>query len=446
MESLIDSLSLWYEKSPAARAIVVVLPLGAGLHEFLIAHAQATRETSDKLENNKPYLERLEQALAIDKFLLRSVRAMNPSTPKSTMNKTYKFALSGEAKDLGVDVGKMLSFLEAANTSSLFREKPFKPVLEINCLDINDTGISEISFKANNQLLTTIKNSRLLWPCNCKLKEYRISKKKNSSILSNCDIHDSPKGQELTDLFTNELVQIKFRNVKIIWQQHEELWPPSIDAFYFVNDLRNIGLTESKIKSVIDVGCGTGFMGIWLAKNNKSIKDLSFCDWLLSPLILTAINSSMNLDDTLVKRRYLLGLGFDWVNSRHIEPIHDMMICNPPYLPSLDGYSDLPIASTVFGTDLIDDVIKNGHNHARKVFLSFSNLAKREAEESASRWGKKLVAIGPAHIVPFRISHVCDNHDYIDELIDERGLKYKPQSDFPLQHSVQVFEVLQDVA
>ena len=118
------------------------------------------------------------------------------------------------------------------------------------------------------------------------------------------------------------------------------------------------------------------------------------------------------------------------------------MVCNPPYLPNLPGFSKLPLASTVFGTDLLENIIRLGHGLAKEVIISFSDLALPEAKEAAEKWGKKLGPIGRSHRVPFRVSHVYEEHDYLKLLIDERGLEYTPNEIFPLYHTLRTYRVV----
>ena len=117
------------------------------------------------------------------------------------------------------------------------------------------------------------------------------------------------------------------------------------------------------------------------------------------------------------------------------------MVCNPPYLPSFPNFHELPLDSTVFGTDLLENVIAAANSRARNAFISFSNLALPEKEDVEKRTGAVLKEIGEPHRIPFRIAYLYDRHDYIKKLIEERGLEYFPGKPYPLWHTVQTYQI-----
>lgn len=443
IRKFLNRFSLWYEERPLARGITTSIPIaGPGIHEYLMALAFEHRKTLPLLQSNQPYLKRLDQAFHVDHYLMQTVRALNTDTPSLVLNRAYKMILDGNSEEIGVDVPETLSYLSDESTSLLIRSTPPSPNISLICGHLDNDLISSIEFKSSDKTHFSIRDAELLWPCNCKVRAFNVSKESNKINVADCPIHQKDIDNEVSNLFGNEFVEINFDDISIIWKESDGLWPPSIDAFHLVKDIESSGIVTKNIKTIADIGSGTGFIGIWLATKYRSINNIIFSDWLLSPLILTALNSSLLLDDTLVKRKYYLGLGFNWINNHKQEPIKDLLICNPPYLPNLGGFSDLPLASTVFGTDLIEDVIRYGHDFAREVIISFSDLAIIEANNAAHTWGRILEPIGKGHRVPFRVSHAYDQDEYIKLLMDKRGLEYSINENFPLHHTIRTYRVL----
>jgi len=437
---LMQKAVFWYESKPWVRGLITAVPsVGGGIHEFLMSTASAYRKINPPVQDSRPYLERIEKAFAVDTFLMSAIGSMSVDAPRNLLYKTYSHLLKGNADEKGVNVTETLSFLEDSKASALFRTNPPSVDLEVKCSDFHKDNISELLFSSEGNNLAKIDNAELLWPCNCKVGEFTVSGEHRDTNESDCPLHSRDEKKQVSEKFESGLVQIEFDEVQVLWRQCDQLWPPSVDTFHMVKDIESSGIIDSKTHSVADIGCGTGYIGIWLAKKFNSIKEVTFSDWLLSPLILTALNAASNLDDTLVSRRYCLGLDIEWVNKLTVDNMSDVLVCNPPYLPNLPGFSELPLASTVFGTDLITNIIRSGHKLAKEVIISFSDLALPEAKKAEKKWGKRLKEIGGPHYVPFRISSVYEKPDYIKLLIDKRGLDYSPDKAFPLYHTLRTY-------
>ena len=276
------------------------------------------------------------------------------------------------------------------------------------------------------------------WECNCGAP-YPPGHKRMP-----CPIHkNQPLGDYVTEAFGHGLVKINYDGVSVYWRSAKDLWPPSIDAFHMVRHLAEDGYESLPARSICDLGCGTGFLGIWAGSKNRSHKHITFADWLLSPLLLSHGNVVHCSEATRFRPHYRLGLHDDWVNppTRGSANRPDVVLCNPPYLPILSGFEDLLYDSTVAGTDLLEYVIENSHELADRVYVSFSSAATKEAEAAQQRGRKILRRLGDPEPVPFRVNHAFKRPDYIQALLDDNRITYQEDGLHPYWHTVSTFEV-----
>lgn len=252
--------------------------------------------------------------------------------------------------------------------------------------------------------------------------------------------------------FGKRFTKIHYDGNEFLWFQHKSLWPPSIDTFIMMEKLRNFSaVLEGDNKVVVDIGSGTGALGIWLASNNHSIKELYMSDWLFSPLFLSRINADRNRDKTQL-RNIEIDLA---LNSRMNFAIYDekfggnkladILVCNPPYLPVPDGFEELAAEQTTMGTELLTDIIKYGGNYSKRVFVSYSHLVQPEVDHAKNEVGVNLKPLGPQISIPFRVPLALENVDYLLALIDGRGLEVRPHDPHGhiFWHSVNTYEVVQ---
>ena len=120
---------------------------------------------------------------------------------------------------------------------------------------------------------------------------------------------------------------------------------------------------------------------------------------------------------------------------------YDVAICNPPYLPLLDGFDEIGLESTVAGTDLLTNVIMRSKTLANRTYLQFSNLSQPEAQVAQKKAGLKLRPVGKERLVPFRVRVLWERSDYLDVLIKERGLIEKKNSRHRFWHKLQTYVI-----
>jgi len=209
-----------------------------------------------------------------------------------------------------------------------------------------------------------------------------------------------------------------------------------------VEDLEMSNVLSRHITSVLDLGCGTGMLGLFVAKHCSSVQRMVLADWVLSPVLYSALNVARNRGllagtDLVLK----LGLNTSWQAKGQSGLPCDLALCNPSYLPVLPGFHDVRVSTTVAGTDLLQYVIREHRRIGKMVVVSFSHLAMPEAEAAAQESKSRLEALGPAREVPFRNPYAFERPDYLRALTETRGLRIDAARRHRFWHLVQTFLV-----
>ena len=101
-------------------------------------------------------------------------------------------------------------------------------------------------------------------------------------------LKDNPIWMEFQKDFNKKII---VGNENLWFYCHESVWSPSIDAAFLIDVLLNKeNIDKSNIETVLDFGCGTGVMGISIAKLNAKIKNVNLIDSNESALFSTFIN------------------------------------------------------------------------------------------------------------------------------------------------------------
>jgi len=106
----------------------------------------------------------------------------------------------------------------------------------------------------------------------------------------------------ILSLFGHNTV-IEYDNIIIIW--NEGIWPPSIDSLLFMRAMRHSNFLTKPIHSIIDLGCGTGVLGIYLAKNNSHIEHLYLVD--INPEAIEISRYNVNFNQLKNNIHYCIG-------------------------------------------------------------------------------------------------------------------------------------------
>lgn len=449
LSPLFDWLKRLYAQSPLFRGVVQVIPwVGPLLDELLAQGEESGLETYDDIR---------QVCGEIDWQLLNSIGDYVAGPGKDRLNaeaimESYRLQMSASLDNHNLNREDALRELQwPSNLSDLTSTIP-RPDLTIEV----DGQEERVEFILRGEKSLTVEGAELLWDCSCNedavVEQYESEDATDPS--EECPIHnDSEIAKQIDSSFSNGLVEIVYEETSVLWRQKPQFWPPSIDAFHFVEDLKKDGLYgDSSIRKVLDLGCGTGFIGQRLASLNESISHIKYSDWLLTPVAYSALNwyrqgelSSRTSIDLHV------GIGVEqtdltkqsWSLTR--EKPYDVVLCNPPYLPlpkPIQGDAQtIPLESTVSGTALLQSVIRNSKSLTDQLYVAFSNIALPEATKAAGEVGLSLKKVGPSRAVPFRVPVALQHRDYIEWLLEERSLDYRSGSRHRLWHRVATYTV-----
>lgn len=219
----------------------------------------------------------------------------------------------------------------------------------------------------------------------------------------------------IAELFGQNTI-IEYDGVSIIWNY--KVWPPAIDSLFLAKILRETDYLNRNIRTVVDVGSGTGFLGIYFCVKNKAIKEVYAVDVDPEAARWTAVNAIKNN----VADRILVCVG-DGLRPFREMPFADLIICNPPYIPTPPGE-----ASNAFnpygGTYLLENVITSARKYSDgELIIVYSSVSAVEVEKSKKKEKLKGEILGRLKI-PFRVPAVLSNRRWLDFLINQRGLKF----------------------
>jgi methylase of polypeptide subunit release factors len=373
----------------------------------------------------------------IDSRILHPIRDHRLLTQEELIGE-YSLLLRAEFKEeCNMELDDFLEELESFNFLKNYEFLKINPDLVVNI----DKDFNKIIFKYD-ELELTIDNPKLLWDCHCHFKpEDRTKKAANTP----CPIHRYELGAEVDSKFGEGIVQIQYDGIKVLWHESDEFWPPSVDTIRMFENLKRDGVMNKQLRSVIDIGSGTGFLGIAIAKLNQHIQKLYLSDWLFTPVVLSRINWEINKGNkTHVSCIPLIGIGKNWLNHNSPKEPFDICVCNPPYLPSLENFPEIPMSHTVGGTELLEFVIKEGHKIAQEIYVNFSNLADEEAFSAAAEVNAELIKIGEQYKVPFRVPHAFNVRNYVKELSEKRGLEVSESETYKYWHTITTYKIIYD--
>lgn len=239
-----------------------------------------------------------------------------------------------------------------------------------------------------------------------------------------CPIHSQRHAAVITRAFRDSLVRINWDGTTILWQRQLSLWPPSRDSFELASRIRRSAEEDlAECRTLLDLGSGTGFLGIALAGHCPKLRSLDLADWLLLPAFIGAVNLALNRQRVQKARcRVLLGMHTSWLEQAGRARRYDVVVCNPPYLPVLAGFEAIGTHAVVGATDLLEHVIEAAPAIGARVFVQYSSLARQEVARARRRSGVRVRPLGSSIRVPFRVIPAFEVNGYVSALRRKRRL------------------------
>ncbi len=376
----------------------------------------------------------------IDEKTREIVRQLS-NDDQSKSNKNYETVLTGALAQKNISLNSLLEDFRREQKNKMSSEEIMKSInVHVDVKPKFDT----IQFQSEEiELPIIVEFPKLLWDCHCETPNGVIPRKFINQKFRDqlCQIHSNKHGTDLHQRFVRDLNLITYNDIKVVWKQSAEFWPPSIDSFVLVKNLEDEGIVKNNCETLLDLGSGTGFLGIYMYQKNQSIKEVYFSDWLLTPLFFSIINWELNSSKNRIGKAIpLLGLGTTWFLNKHIPDRFDICVCNPPYLPDLNRFSQIKIDHTVGGTDLLIHLLKR-REIAKDVYVNISNMAKDEANRCARKMNIKMERIGNSISVPFRVATAFKCTGYVQELVKRKKLIVNDNSEYRYWHRLATYKL-----
>jgi methylase of polypeptide subunit release factors len=391
--------------------------VGTSLHEIELSPSKVQRATLfDFIELASLFAE-------IDASIMPIIRDTNADS--AVLSTAYQDLFEFRADRRGLDLKPLCDRLNTAGFwSNCFFNLP-RPGLRIQVAD----NLDSISYVIDSETLT-VQKPILMRNCLCADMERPDPE---------CAIHSKPYGSEILTRFDSGIVRLEFMQTDTFFRLEKSLWPPSMDSLIMASRLRQIGVFEKHFPRVLDLGSGTGFLGMIAMKQNRGTKLIHLSDWMLSPLLWGSFNCFQNRKNREhVEVRAILGrFGENLPSDR---PPYDLCLCNPPYLPEFRSSPELNMRSAVYGTELLRYVILNHRQLAHKTYMQFSNIALDDAQTACKEAGARLVAVSDPTRLPFRPSYRQLNEDYL-RFLKDRGLIVDQSKTYHYWHEIQLYTV-----
>lgn len=356
-----------------------------------------------------------------DKLLRNTVRDLRPTTQRQVHDELVDRAAATPTHEVTEQFDKDRRLRQAYKQST--------PELTVTVSDSFD----RVRFRVGDNADLIVDDPELLWDCNCHGDARSYAASDWETPPTECPIHDAPGGPVVSEAFNSGGVQIRYDNVEVLWYNSPAVWPPSMDTLRFYQTIDR-DLSPQAPSSVLDIGAGTGFLGLALVAGNRPVERLVATDWLLQPTLTTAINVAHTVQpqwgvDTIVKPTF----GVDWA-ANELSPVPNICVCNPPYLPAVDEHPSLRYDYAVAGTELLEQVVRRAPELGSTVYVAFSTLAEQEVENTAGDSGCEINRLETVN-TPFRVPPALADDDYRGTL-HSRGLRHEPTHRHPYWHDV----------
>jgi methylase of polypeptide subunit release factors len=210
-----------------------------------------------------------------------------------------------------------------------------------------------------------------------------------------------------------------------------EVFGPSIDTLVLAEMLAQkiYESPDSNCKRALEIGCGNGLITISLAKYCPNLELLQSIDINFNALICTNRNLNGNVRLFLLKKKDLF-LTAGHFNPNFFSSKFDLIVCNPPYIPTLQGgLKPLESQSTFFqaigGLDLIEATLKSIKkilSHNGKLLLMASNLSLEYTLDNIPKYCKYSLPFKDGFKVLFDVESVLNEVKWLEFLKNDCGL------------------------
>lgn len=175
---------------------------------------------------------------------------------------------------------------------------------------------------------------------------------------------------------------IKIEDIEIFYRiGNYETYKPSEDTFLILRNLKKYVRNK-----VLDMGCGSGILGIY---SYRYTKDVTFSDIDEDSILISKINFYINFIEKTDINKAINNLNVvenyaKFVKSNLFENIDekfDVILFNPPYLPKISNEENKVerwVSGGEIGSEIIEDFLYEAKDHINDngiILLVFSSLS-----------------------------------------------------------------------
>lgn len=216
-------------------------------------------------------------------------------------------------------------------------------------------------------------------------------------------------------------------SVKVDRTKNKTVCDANIDTVFLCKAIASSDvLTKNNIKA-IEIGCGSGFVSKFLLEHFEQIDSLTAVD--ISKESIECARE--NIDDERINFIY-----DDAHNFLSKEEYFDLIVCNPPYVPTHNSFGNISYE----GTSLFENLIENGHkllSKNGKMIINLSSVAKPFVDNAIEKSKMKITKIAQMS-VPFKILTTLNDESKMNYLLSNGLLEYKHSQGYEYWHDIYV--------
>lgn len=218
----------------------------------------------------------------------------------------------------------------------------------------------------------------------------------------------------------------RYDSTELVFEQarYPGVWGPNIDTLLMCRTLKQAGLDG--VRSAVEVGCGSGYIGLFLLNNAPRLQKLTMLD--INPRAIACAREV--LPDPRVE--CVQARGEAWLPQNKV----DLVVCNPPYVPRPKSLAD----NAYEGVDLLAFFILHGAKFllpGGRIFVNSSSIADKVL---APLWEQSPLAHAEVDQmqVPLKVLNILNNPEWMEYLIGQQGLHLERRRGYDVWHTIKI--------